>query len=310
MKLAILNSAMPARDTEVFCLGESMALVAPVEAEPLEFTESFTLGVGGAESTVALYLAEQGHAAEWVSQVGADPLGRRMLRTLNQHDVGTSHVVVVEDAPTGVYFKDPQPDGTKVHYYRTGSAASRMTADVVNSLPLEDARLMHISGITAALSASCRELLTAVFDRSATAGALVSFDVNYRPGLWPVDEAAPALLDLARRADVVFVGRDEAEVLWDTTDAASVAEYIAGSGVVVIKDNDVGATEIAGVASFFEPAETVDVVEPVGAGDAFAAGYLSALLRGRPSRERLLNGHRLAARALGSVSDFVPAEGK
>lgn len=298
---------MPARGTEVFCLGESMALVAPVEAEPLEFAESFTLGVGGAESTVALYLAEQGHAAEWVSQVGADPLGRRMLRTLNHHDVGTSHVAVIEDAPTGVYFKDPQPGKTKVHYYRTGSAASRMTADVVIALPLDDARLMHVSGITAALSASCRELLSAVFARSAGAGTLVSFDVNYRPGLWPVSDAAPVLLDFARRADVVFVGRDEAEVLWGTADAASIAEHIGTSSTVVIKDDDVGATEVAQGASTFVPAETVEVVEPVGAGDAFAAGYLSALLRGQSSRERLLNGHRLAARALGSVSDFVPA---
>lgn len=292
---------------EVICLGETMVLVGPVDARPLAEAELFTLGVGGAESTVALYLTERGHPTEWVSQVGADPLGRRLVSTLERHGVGTAHVGVLEEAPTAVYFKDPGEDGTRVHYYRSGSAASRMGPEILDAIPLEQARVVHVSGITAALSPSCALLLEAVFRRARRGGTLVSFDVNYRPNLWGVAEAAPVLLDLARRADIVFVGRDEAQTLWGTTDADSVRELIHGAGILVVKDGAVGATEYtpAGESTFLA-APRVEVVEEVGAGDAFASGYLSALLRGAGASEKLRVGHELASRALSSVHDFVP----
>lgn len=300
----------PARAPEVLCLGESMALVTPSDGRDLEHATACTISFGGAESTVALYMAEQGHRTSWVSQLGDDPFGRRMLSMLNHHGVDTSYVQVLGGSPTGVYFKDPQPGATKVHYYRSGSAASKMSTAVLEQLPLEEARLIHVSGITAAISESCCELLSGIFTRARQAGTMVSFDVNYRPGLWSVGKAAGVLADFARRADVVLVGRDEAETLWGTGGAASVADFIGGTGIVVVKDNDVGATEIAAGTETFVPAETVEVVEPVGAGDAFASGYLSSLLRSEDPQSRLQHGHRLAARSLRSYDDFVPAEGR
>ncbi|WP_081416778.1 sugar kinase [Arthrobacter castelli] len=294
----------------VICVGESMALVSPSDGQGLEHAAACTISFGGAESTVALYLAEMGHRAGWVSQVGDDPFGRRLLSTLNRHGVDTSHVRVIEEAPTGVYFKDPQPGATKVHYYRSGSAASKMSMAILEDLPLAEARLIHVSGITAALSESCCGLLTDIFARARRDGTMVSFDVNYRSGLWSVEQAAGVLADFARQADVVLVGRDEAEILWGTSSAESIAAFIDSGGTVVVKDDDVGATEIASGTTTFVPAETVDVVEPVGAGDAFAAGYLSALLRSDDPHTRLQHGHRLAARALGSYDDFVPETGR
>ncbi|GAB3262445.1 sugar kinase [Arthrobacter pigmenti] len=300
----------PVSAPEVICLGESMALVTPTDGQDLEHAAACTISFGGAESTVALYLAELGHSTSWVSQLGDDPFGRRILAMLNRHDVDTSHVAVLDDSPTGVYFKDPQPGATKVHYYRSGSAASRMSTAMLEQLPLAEARLVHVSGITAALSGSCYGLLTGIFARARQTGTMVSFDVNYRPGLWPVDQAAGVLADFARRADVVLVGRDEAETLWGTGTAESIAAFIDSSGIVVVKDDDVGATEIASGTTTFVPAETVEVVEPVGAGDAFASGYLSSFLRSEDPRTRLLHGHRLAARSLRSYDDFVPAAGR
>ncbi|KAA9148665.1 sugar kinase [Amycolatopsis acidicola] len=286
---------------EVLCIGETMVLVTPVVTEPLAEAELFRLEVGGAESTVALYMAERGHRTAWASRVGDDPLGRRILEKIAGHGVDTSWVRADPGAPTGVYFKDPAPEGTRVHYYRAGSAASRLSPDDLAALPM-DASLVHLTGITPALSASCRALVEAALGRPG----LVSFDVNYRPGLWPVGEAAPVLAELARRADIVLVGQDEAETLWGATTPEAVREILPGPDRLVIKDGAIGATEYHGAKVTFVPAPAVDVVEPVGAGDAFASGYLSGVLRGQAATESLALGHELAGRALGGTGDFVP----
>jgi 2-dehydro-3-deoxygluconokinase len=295
---------------EVLCLGETMALVAPVDATPLASADLFTLHMGGAESTVALYLAEFGHDVAWASAVGNDPLGRRIVADISAHRVDTSLVRFDDDAPTGVYFKDPDDGVTAVHYYRKGSAASRMSPTSLNGLPLREVPLVHISGITPGLSQSCRAMIGTLFDLCIGSPTRISFDVNYRPGVWTTEHAAPVLLDFARQSDVVFVGRDEAATLWGTADVEAIAELITGSAhrveTLVIKDGGVGATEITPAGATFVPAQPVEIVEVVGAGDAFAAGYLSGLLTGKDAHARLTMGHHLAARALSSTSDFVP----
>jgi 2-dehydro-3-deoxygluconokinase len=299
----VLNLKSSGNTPSVLCLGETMALVAPASADPLETAERFVLSAGGAESTVALYLAGEDHRTAWLSRVGDDPLGRRLLRQLTSHGVDTSLVETDPAAPTGVYFKDPGTAGTTVYYYRSGSAAAGMDAAILDKIDWSVLPLLHVSGITAGLSASCRELLDAAFNKAKAHGTLVSFDVNYRPGLWDTQEAGPVLAECARRADIVFVGRDEAETLWGMGDPGELYKALAPQHLVV-KDGAVGATDVSAAGTEFVPAQVVDVVEVVGAGDAFAAGYLSGLLGGYQPAGRLLLGHSLAARALSSVHDF------
>ncbi len=280
-----------------------MVLVTPDRPEPLERAAAFRLDVAGAESNVASHLARAGVPAAWASAVGDDALGRRLTATLEARGVDTSLVLVDPDAPTGVFFKDPGSGATRVLYYRRGSAASRLGPSYAAKLPLTAAPLVHVSGITAALSESCRALLDEVIAVRASAGRPVSFDVNYRPALWDHDVAAPELLDLARRCDLVFVGRDEAATLWGTSSAADVRDLI-GTGKLIVKDGDVGAHAFIGDEAHFVAAETVEVVEPVGAGDAFAAGYLAAELAGASPADALARGHRFAAAALATMGDF------
>lgn len=132
-----------------------------------------------------MYLAESGFRTAWASTLGQDPLGTRILRTVEKHGVDTSFVQLV-DAPTGVYFKDPGEGSTRVHYYRRGSAASTMCAAFLDSLPLAGARLVHASGITPGLSRSCRDMMMALPERLRASETKFSFDVNYRLGVWPV----------------------------------------------------------------------------------------------------------------------------
>ncbi|MBB5114432.1 2-dehydro-3-deoxygluconokinase [Micromonospora echinospora] len=292
---------------EVVCVGETMVVLAPDDGVSLEHAARLTVGVGGAESNVAAGLARLGHRAAWVSRVGDDPFGRRVMAEVAAAGVDVGLVTVDPDAPTGLYLKDPGPDGTRVHYHRAGSAASRLGAADLARPGLAGARLLHLSGITAALSGTCRDLLVSALDGRALPGARVSFDVNHRPALWPADRAGPVLRDLADRADVVLVGLDEAAVLWSADDPAAVRALLPGPELVVVKDGPVGATALPRTGpAVFVPALPVDVVEPVGGGDAFAAGFLSGLLRGLDLRACLRLGHLTAAPVLAVPGDTAP----
>ncbi|WP_343245949.1 sugar kinase [Streptomyces sp. SID5785] len=296
----------------MICVGETMAQVTPADGADLEHSRTARLAVAGAESTVAQYLADLGHRTAWLSRVGDDPFGRRVRASVAARGVDVTGVRTDPSAPTGVYFKDPggpASPGTRVHYYRAGSAASRMTPADAEAVDLTGVRLLHLTGITPALSPGCAGLVTALAERARAAGALVSFDVNHRPALWSSrEDAADVLLASARRADVVLVGRDEAEALWGTATAEDVRALLGGPGVLVVKDGAVGASEFTGAEREFVPAPAVEVVESVGAGDAFAAGWLGGLLRGLPAAGRLALGHRLAGRTLRSLEDYVPAD--
>lgn len=289
---------------EVLCLGETMSLVSPASPVPLEEAPVFTLSAAGAESNVAIHLAALGHRVSWASRVGDDPLGRRVVAAIAAAGVDTSLVEVRSDAPTGVYFKDPGPRGTRVHYYRAGSAASTMDEGFLPDDRADAPRLLHLSGITPALSARCDRLVRHLLTRPRR--ARVSFDVNYRPALWPVEQAGPVLRELAQLADLVFVGLDEAHALWGVRAPEDVRQVLGRPDVVVVKDG-ANAAHAFGAEAVTVPAPKVDVVEPVGAGDAFAAGFLSGVLRGDGTVRCLRLGHVLAAHSLLSTEDHTPA---
>ncbi|WP_241842984.1 sugar kinase [Agromyces albus] len=291
-----------AAQPDVVAIGETMVLIAPADAESLEHAADFRLDPGGAEANVASHLAALGRRAAWAGIVGDDALGRRLVRQLAERGVDTRWVGVDPEAPTGVYFKDP---GHGVQYFRAGSAASRMSPALLDELPLGTARLVHLSGITPALSASCDALVDAAFARVAAGPAIASFDVNHRPALWPsTDAAARRLRELAARADVVFVGLDEAAGLWGSATADDVRALLPEPALLVVKDGAVGATEFGAAGAVHVPAIETELVEAVGAGDAFAAGYLAALLDGIPSAGRLRAGHERAVVVLADTADF------
>ncbi|MDG4819169.1 sugar kinase [Micromonospora sp. WMMD956] len=292
---------------EVVAVGETMVVMSPADAAPLDRADRLRLGVGGAESNLAIGLAGLGHRVAWVSRVGDDPFGRMVLREVAGGGVDVGSVALDPHAPTGVYFKDPRPEATGVHYYRAGSAASRLGPGALDDPRLAGARLLHLSGITPVLSESCRALVAHAVDDRPLGDALVSFDVNHRPRLWSADRAADVLRDLADRADIVLVGLDEAERLWGAADPQAVRRLLPRPATVVVKDGAVGATALPRTGpAVFVPALRAPVVEPVGAGDAFAAGYLSAVLRGLDQAAALRCGHVVAVRALAVPGDCAP----
>lgn len=293
---------------DVLCIGETMMLVAPTTPEQLTVECDLRLHVAGAESNVALNLTRLGHTVAWASLLGEGHFGDLVAQHLNDSGVDTS-LVERRDAPTGAYFKNPGPDGTRVIYYRTGSAASRMDAALAHAwAERTHPRIVHISGITSQISESAGELSTAVVVDRVFGDAIVSFDVNHRPAL-ATAETPHQLLRLARSADIVFVGADEALAVWGDAASDLPALFTRPDGGrpahIIVKDGDVDATDHHAAGSTVVPARTVDVVEPVGAGDAFAAGWLSAYLHGADATERLTRGHTTAARVLTSMADTL-----
>lgn len=291
-----------ARGFDVVCLGESMALLAPEPIGPLTDGTALRLSIAGAESNVAINLARMGANVAWCGRVGADPFGAMIIDGLSDAGVDVGSIQVDTKLPTGVYFKDPH--GGTVYYYRSGSAASAIDTSFISRLP--SAKLIHVSGITPALSPQCSDgVQHLLVDRPHP--ATISFDVNHREKLWPVEFAAPVLRRLANASDLVFVGRDEAESLWGTTTASQVRDHLDGVPTLVVKDGAVGATVYSGDDEWFVPTPPVTVVEPVGAGDAFAAGYLYAHARSAHREVGLRLGHLMAATVLGVTGDIGPA---
>lgn len=269
----------------------------------LDGNSQYLLRPGGAESNLAIHLAALGHSAAWASQVGRDPLGDLILAELERHNVDTSLVTRLDDAQTGMYFKDPTPQATTVYYYRADSAASRMTPAMAASWAQTTPRVLHVSGITAALSEDCLALLThLIVDRPLQAA--VSFDVNYRAKLF-TESTPEILLRLAQASDIVFVGRDEAELLWGTSTPDEIRDLLRRPSALVVKDSDVEAVSYTVDGVFHVPSPTVTVLEPVGAGDAFAAGWLSGYLDGRDQETTLKLGHYVASRVLTSPTDHA-----
>ncbi|MEV7451441.1 sugar kinase [Streptomyces nigra] len=296
---------------DVVALGESMVTFLPSRPGRLADVPSFERAIGGAESNLACGLAAAGHRVRWVSRVGADGFGDHLVTAIGGHGVDVSAVRRDPARPTGVYFRtagDRATDAHEVAYYRAGSAASAMSTHNVDLGAVRAGRVLHLSGITAALSDTCLDLL-----RELTAPRedrpVVSFDVNHRPGLWRDADGPAVLLDLARAADLVFVGVDEAQDAWGVTGGPeAIRAALPEPPVLVVKDGARGATvfDRATDSAVYVPAPEVRVAAATGAGDAFAAGFLSATLRDLPLRDRLRHGHLWAAATLTSPADLAP----
>ncbi|HET6299040.1 MAG TPA: sugar kinase [Kribbella sp.] len=291
------------------CLGEAMIMLAAETGAPLEDVETFRRSVGGAECNVAGGLAALDIPTGWISRLGADGFGRHVLRDLAARGVEVGGVEDDPVRPTGLYVKHTIGGRTRMHYYRSGSAAAAMDAGFLDRPAVRNrlvgAELVHTTGITAAISATAAALLDRLAALRDTLGFTLSVDLNWRPALWRDTDPAP-LWRLLRAADVVLIGADEAMLFAGTSDPARLRELLGPRSTIVLKsDAHVALALEPGGRRTEVPALSVEVVEPVGAGDAFAAGYLAGTLQGLPMEQRLRLGHLSAAAVLAVPDDHA-----
>lgn len=267
---------------QIVTFGESMALFMPQEHKSIERAATLEQSFGGAESNVAIGLARLGSSVGWFGALGDDPFGKIILKTLRGEGVDVSRVQLSTEAPTGMMFREHVAGRLAVHYFRKHSAASRMVPEQLDENYIRGAKLLHVTGITAALSEDCRKTLRRAVDIAKEAGVLVSFDPNLRLKLWSIEEARDTLLPLAADADYFLPGWDELKLLYDTDDYEKIKSQLTQlKAVTIIKgrgDTTVVLNEGQEESLPFYPAE--QVVDTVGAGDGFCAGFLAGIMKG------------------------------
>ncbi len=283
-------TSTPTHGSRVVTLGESLGIFMGDAASPLRVGSPARFSFAGAEGNVSIGLARLGHAVSFVTRVGADDIGRMIVESMRGEGVDVDHVVVDGSAPTALMIRQHRTgDVLTVAYYRAGAAGSRLSRPDLPEEVVRGARLFHVSGITAGLSDSARRTMARALEVAHEAGALVSLDVNHRATLWSVQSAGEALRPMLEHVDVVFGGDDELCLLVPGADVDEAAATILRGqpSTVVRKRGADGATAYGEFGRIDVPALAVTLVDPVGAGDAFVAGYLSALLDGEDVPERL-----------------------
>jgi 2-dehydro-3-deoxygluconokinase len=274
----------------VVTLGETMALMYSSIPGPLAHAHDLTLGIGGAESNFAITVQRLGTPATWIGRIGNDSLGEKVVRELRGEGL-TVHPLTDPTAPTGLMIKERRTaEASRVWYYRSASAGSRLSAEDIPAGVVESAALLHITGITPALSDSAAKAVATAVERASEAGVPVSFDVNHRSALWHDRNATPVYRELAARSTIVFAGYDEARLVApEASGVADVATAISnlGPSQVIIKLGADGCHALVDGRTTRQPAVPVRPVDTVGAGDAFVAGYVSEYVAGHDVSTRV-----------------------
>lgn len=269
-------------------LGETMGLVIQSHAGSLRNGEAMAFGMGGSESNVAIGVRRLGTPATWIGRLGDDPPGHLILRELRAERVRA--ISVSDPAPTGLMMRwRPSGAHARVTYYRRESAGAHLGAADIPDDVIREAAVLHVTGITLALGRGPAEAVAHAVTVARAAGVTVTFDLNYRLALWSEEEAEPALAAAVRQADVVFAGEAEAEIITHTADPlhAALALESMGPAQVLIKRGGHGCLARINGATLEQPAPAVSVVDTVGAGDAFVAGYLAELMAGADPATRV-----------------------
>lgn len=304
--------------TAVVTLGECLIAFVATTPGPLAEASTFERFVAGAEANVAVGLARLGHSVAFLGRVGADGFGDAIRRRLRGEGVDTRGLVTDPAAPTGLMFRERRALGpAQVIYARRDSAGSRLTAAQVDDAAaaglFDGARWLHLTGITPALSADARAATGRAIELARAAGLTISLDLNLRRRLWSDSAAAPVLREVAAGVDVILGSADEFVIVAPPTAADLDPVELArtalrlGPSVAVVKLGAGGALAVTRDApddTTTRPAVPLTmVVDPVGAGDAFCAGFIAARLDGMDLGTALATGNACGAAAAAALGD-------
>jgi 2-dehydro-3-deoxygluconokinase len=295
---------------DVVTMGEVMVQFNACTNGPLRHVVYFEKHAAGAEANFAIGMTRLGFKVGFITRVSNDEFGKYVLSLLRGEGLDVSKVKVDPEAKNGVYFIQrnyPIPGRSSVIYYRKGSAASRMSVEDIDPEYIRNAKLFHLTGITPALSRSCREASLKALDIASGSGVKISIDTNIRLGLWSKEEAKETLLPMLKKANIVLIEPQDAEILLGKKEPKEIAEEILSMGAetVAVKLGAEGAAAYTCDEEVIKPAYKVPtIVDVIGAGDAFAAGFISSLLRGKSLEEALEIGNAAGALVVTVRGDF------
>ncbi|MBA9027410.1 sugar kinase [Peribacillus huizhouensis] len=294
------------KQLDVVTFGETMVLFNPEQMLPLEYNHKFTKQIGGAESNAVIGLQRLGHQTGWFSKLGDDPFGRYIHKFIRGEGVDTSRCLYTDEAPTGLFFKEKKsPTNMQVYYYRKNSAASLLSADDLDEAYIANAKMLHLTGITPAISESSRQAVFKAIEIAKKHQVKIVFDPNIRYTLWEQDEARDVLSQMAKEADIILPGFDEGEFITGKSTPEEIAECLSPNKdkIVIVKLGAEGAYYQNGTEQGYVIGFPAQVVDPVGAGDGFAAGVISGLLCNEPIAEAVRRGNAVGAIVVGTNGD-------
>lgn len=288
--------------------GEPMGLLIAQSEGSLDSVSGYDLAVAGAEFNVAVGVARLGHRVTYMTKLGKDPFGQRIIHVLNENKIGNEFVAWSDTKKTGFMLKGRVSQGDPdIFYFRAGSAASTLSVEDVEKIRFDEYSHIHLTGILPALSESTRAAVNLMFDKARQAGLLITFDPNLRPQLWPSqDVMIQSINDMASKADIVLPGTAEGKILMGSDDPKKINAFYRnlGAKAVITKVGSQGAYVTTATEEYLVPGFKVDkVVDTVGAGDGFAAGVITALMEGLPLKEAVCRGNAIGAIQVTSRGD-------
>ena len=294
---------------DIVTIGETMVLLyAEDTTGPLRLGDRLCLDFAGADSNFAIAMSRLGFRSAWISRLGHEPLGELLLDAISREGVDVSHVILDRTRNTGLYLKHHDATGvTRIQYYRRGSAASNLQPEDLDPEYFRGAKLVHLNGMTFALSQSCASTMRRALELGLNAGAMISLDLNLRLQLWSLESAREALGAVIPQITALFGTEEEFLVYFGVSDIdeALGAARRLGPRIVVAKMGPDGAVAYVNGLRFAHAGyRTSAVVDVVGAGDGFNAGFMASYLRGLPPDECLRRANLVGASAVLTPGDF------
>ncbi len=289
-------------------VGEPMGLFIAKNTGKLEDVDEFLFTTCGAEFNVAVGFTRLGHQVSYMTKLGLDPFGKRIVKMMNETGISTDMIIYSDTNPTGFMFKSKVAEGDpSIFYFRKGSAASTLGTEDVENLDYSKYDLIHVTGITPALSDSTRAATERLLDKAKERSITFSFDPNLRPQLWPDQKTMSDYINkLAFKADIFLPGINEAKILMGESNPEKVAKFYLNQGtkIVIVKLGADGAYYATVDEQGYVPGFQVErIIDTVGAGDGFAAGVLTAMKEGKPLAEAVKRGCAIGAIQLLSKGD-------
>ena len=294
---------------EIVTIGETMVLLYGEDTTaPLRFGERLKLDFAGADSNFAIAMSRLGYRSAWISRLGDEPLGDLVLNAIAREGVDVSQVIRDPTRNTGLYLKHHDATGvTRIQYYRRGSAASNLQPDDLNPDHFRDTRLVHLNGMTFALSESCARTMRRAVELALDSGAMISLDLNLRLQLWSIESAREAIGPVIQKSSAIFGTEEEFLDYFGVSDIdeALGAAVALGPLIAAAKMGPDGAVALVDGLRFAHGGYNAPaVVDVVGAGDGFDAGFLASYLRGLSPYECLRRANLCGACAVATPGDF------
>lgn len=292
---------------DVITIGDAMVAMCPKEKGPILFCNTFERKIGGAELNVAIGCARLGLKSGWISRLGQDDFGKHILKTVRGEGIDTSQIELVEGYQTSVYFREVMANGdSRSFYYREKSPTSTMRAESLDENYFRNSKVLHITGVFPSINDNNKEILLKAVELAKKNNLLISFDPNIRLKMWTKSQAREFINKFLSEVDILLVGDEEISILIDEEDTNEAIKKFHDMGIdkVVVKRGAKGAigsdgSNIYDVAAIKPKA----LIDTVGAGDGFAAGFLSAYLKGDSFEESIEFANAVGSLVVGIEGD-------